>query len=391
MNDKIVQLILNYRKIAFAVTDSRFLVVASGGDLTMLSDYVTDHIGHPLWDIAPELVGSEAQIDDVFNGVVGEFKLTMINREDASGGVRYVNLLNLPYQDETVTSGILHIVEDITELAVVEQAVTQQRNELYLLRDRLAAQNLLLETANTELRQLDELKNKFVSIAAHELRSPLAAIAGYIDLLLDESFGELSDSQHEFVNVLQRSTKRLLGIVTNLLDVTRIETGRMDINLASYDLVTIIDSVVLESMPQVLAKGHEIVVELGDNLPPVLCDEGRTIQIITNLISNATKYTPDGGRITISTRLADAEGFLQISVADNGIGIPLEDQPRLFGSFYRAGNVYRTNATGAGLGLNITRSLVELHGGDIWFDSVPDRGTTFHVTLPIDDGIFADE
>jgi signal transduction histidine kinase len=132
-------------------------------------------------------------------------------------------------------------------------------------------------------------------------------------------------------------------------------------------------------------RAQQFTLRIPSDLPSALCDEARAAQIIGNLLSNASKYTPRGGQIAVTVAFAEEGGFLEVSVADNGVGIPANDQPRLFDRFFRAQSAVLTGASGAGLGLDITRSLIELHGGRIWFESELGKGSTFHVTFPITD------
>jgi signal transduction histidine kinase len=279
--------------------------------------------------------------------------------------------------------GLLHLEQDVTETGNLEQQLNQRRNELRLLQEQLTRQNLQLEAANAELQRLDELKSQFVSIAAHELRSPLTAVVGYVELLLDEDFGPLNPRQREFVQNAQEAGERLLALTGDLLDVTRIETGRVDLVLQPTDLAGVIETVVTELRPRLEAKEQELVLDLDPDLPLALCDRVRTGQIIGNLLGNAIKYTPDGGRIAITVVLARQESHLEVSLADNGVGISAHDQEKLFDRFYRAESATLSGASGAGLGLHIARSLVELHGERIWVESAPGKGSTFFFTLPV--------
>ncbi len=145
----------------------------------------------------------------------------------------------------------------------------------------------------------------------------------------------------------------------------------------------VVEMVVHELQPQIQQKNQHLTLDIPPDLPPALVDQTRAMQIIGNLLSNASKYTQPGGEIAVRLSPADEEGFLQLAVADTGIGIAPEDQHHLFDRFFRAKNVYQTDATGTGLGLHITRSLVELHGGRIWFQSELNKGSTFYVTFPL--------
>ncbi len=232
------------------------------------------------------------------------------------------------------------------------------------------------------MRRLDEVKSAFVSIAAHELRTPLASISGYVEMLLDGDAGPLTGQQTEYLHILEDSAQRLLHITKDLLDLTRIEAGRLEVILKPTDLVQIVESVAAEQIPQLEAKAQRLSLHTPVPMPLALCDAPRTAQVVGNLLSNASKYSPSGAAITIEVAQANEPGFLTISVADEGMGIAEEDRSRLFNPFFRANGAAKA-ATGAGLGLYIASSLVELHGGRLWFDSVPGQGSTFHATFPI--------
>jgi signal transduction histidine kinase len=293
-------------------------------------------------------------------------------------------MVELPYWDEQgQIAGLVHLVQDSTEAGCLQQQLSQHRNELRLAQEQLARQNLDLAAANAELRRLDELKSNFVGVAAHELRSPLAVIQGYAEMLADGDAGPLSEGQHEYLAAIQKGAQRLLQITSSLLDVTRIEAGRVDLVLQPTDLPALVWTAAAELQPQLTAKRQVLTQHHAPALPPALCDPTRTAQIVSNLISNAIKYTPEQGHISIAVQAAAEEGFLQVSVTDDGVGIAPEDQGQVFKRFFRAANVIQTRAGGTGLGLYIARALVELHGGRIWLSSEPGKGSTFYVTLPI--------
>jgi signal transduction histidine kinase len=379
-----VQAILKDRKIAYAITDRRLKIVAVSPSLSEL--YHNQESGLVGWDLlalTPELIGSEALLADILAGKTPRFELAWVNRETPEGQIIYLNLLYLPYRDQTEEiTGLIHVVQDVTEVGIIQQQLSQHRNELRLLQQQLVRQNRELAAANAELRQLTELKSSFISIAAHELRSPMTAIVGYVELLLDKVYGPLTEDQFNALGVVQKSASRLITIVNDLLDIARIEAGRIELVLRPLDLTTLLKGVVAEYKPRWEAKNQQVLTHFQTGLPFALCDETRTAQIVSNLISNALNYTLAEGKITICLT-SEEEGFLQISVEDSGVGIPLEDQAHLFKRFFRARNVGTTKAAGSGLGLHITRSLVELQGGRIWFESEPGKGTTFFVTFPI--------
>jgi signal transduction histidine kinase len=295
-------------------------------------------------------------------------------------------MVDLPYHDENGRiAGLIHVIEDVTDMGMLKHRVTQHRNELRLLQDQVARQNLELTAVNAELRRLDEMKTTFVSVAAHELRTPLASIKGYIEVLLDEDLGPLNSDQCEYLQIVERSAERLLHVTNSLLDVTRIETGRLELVLRPTDLIALVEAVKKEFDPQLEAKTQRVILHSSPILPLILCDQARAIQIIGNLLSNAIKYSPRGRTITITLTPDDEDGFVRVAVDDNGVGIAPEDQTRLFSRFFRAASATRSGSRGTGLGLFITRSLVELHGGRIWFESELDTGSTFYVTFPATD------
>lgn len=383
----VAQLILQERNIAFAVTYQDFRVQQVGGKRELLvGNGCAVEMGVSLFDLAPELVGCEEQLQALLTPGASPFQLEFVNRENGAGATYYVTLHNYGYAaDNGVPTGILHIVEDVTFIGETKQRLTQQRNELYLLHEQLRRSNLQLAAANVELRALDELKSKFVAIAAHELRTPLASILGYVDFIINDPLVTLHPDHEKGVNVIGKSAKRLLAITNNLLDVTRIEAGHIELTLQSIKLTDIVEEVVTNLHPEIQQKQQQFTLERQPFLPPALCDEARTAQIFSNLLSNAIKYTPERGRIAIALRHSPQEEAIVAAVSDTGIGIPATDLQNIGKNFFRASNVHLSKANGAGLGLSITRSLIELQGGRFWIDSKPGEGSTFYLTIPVDD------
>ncbi|MCX6030797.1 MAG: ATP-binding protein [Chloroflexi bacterium] len=383
MDAAVAQIILHDRNIAYVVTDRTLRVVEVSGAPQILRGDGGGVLGRPLTELVPELVGSEDALEDILLGELPRFELPLVNRESHDGQTLYLTMVDLPYRDRADRiMGLMHLIEDVTGMGGLEQRLTQQRNELRFLRDELQHQNLKLVAANSELQRLDEVKSLFVSVAAHELRSPLTSISGYVEMLLDDEFGKLTDVQRGPLETLYISARRLLEITNNLLDVTRIETGRIELILQPTDLTTLVETVAEEYAPQLRAKGQRLTLQAAPDLPLALCDRTRAAQIIGNLLGNAVKFTGRGGLITVRVNRAATADDLEVAVTDNGVGIAAEDLPRLGARFFRAGSAQVTGANGAGLGLYITNSLVELHGGRIWFTSALDQGTTVYVIFP---------
>jgi PAS domain S-box-containing protein len=233
----------------------------------------------------------------------------------------------------------------------------------------------------TEARESDRLKNEFVATVSHELRTPLTAIAGFVDLLLDGAAGDLNETMQRYLTVAQGNGRRLGNLINDLLDMSKIEAGKVELRLLPVDLAGAIGQAVDAVAPQVQTKGQTLAVETPDDLPLVLADTTRLVQVLTNLLSNANKYTPEDGSISVSASRCD--DLLRIEVADTGVGLTPEEQAQVFDRFYQAQGSNRKITGGTGLGLAITRSLVELHGGKIGVTSEPGAGSTFWFTLPV--------
>jgi signal transduction histidine kinase len=384
MKPSVVEQILEEHGIAYLVTDRDLIVVELGGATGALPDEPAACLGQELARLVPELIGCEKVLADILAGELPRFELPFVNRETADGDTAYVTMVDLPYGNASdQVAGVIHLIQDVTETVVVDQKFFQMANQVSLLQDQLAEINQELVAANAELQRLSELKSQFISVAAHELAKPLTPIRGYVEMLLDGDFGALNDKQRQRLEVVERSAGRLRSLTAQLLDVNRIEAERVDLVLQPADLAALVEDLVAEFKPQLEAKSQSIVLNISPDLPLALIDETRTAQIITNLLSNAHLYTPEGGHIVVSVTPAESEGFLRVSVADNGMGIEAEDQEKLFTRFFRAGSATQAQAGGAGLGLHIAKSLVELHGGRIWFQTEPGEGSTFHVTVPL--------
>ncbi|MCX6024439.1 MAG: ATP-binding protein [Chloroflexi bacterium] len=233
----------------------------------------------------------------------------------------------------------------------------------------------------TKEREVDRMKTEFVSLVSHELRTPLTSIKGYIDLLLDGEVGDLSEDQREFLMIVSGNTNRLVTIINDLLDISRIESGKVELTLAPQNIGGLVREALTGLAPQIEAKRQQLTLAVEDPLPPVLADGDRITQVLNNLLSNAHKYTPAGGRITVGVQRE--KDRIAVEVADTGIGISPEEQSQLFTRFYRARNRTTQEVNGTGLGLAITRSLLELHGSDLLLTSAVGEGTTFRFTLPL--------
>lgn len=240
-----------------------------------------------------------------------------------------------------------------------------------------------------EVQAANLAKTEFVSFVAHELKNPMASIKGYTSLLLGGAVGAPNEMQTQFLDTIHRNVDRMATIVSDLNDITQLETGRVRLELKDVSFRAIMDEVIRTNRPLIDAKQQTLEVDAAADLPTVWADQKRTVQVFTNLVSNAYKYTPEGGTIKLKVERSvnqwDPRGapeVLHIAVTDTGIGISPDDQKKLFQKYYRT-QEGKDMAPGTGLGLNIVKTLVELQGGQIWFESVFRQGSTFHFTLPL--------
>lgn len=227
--------------------------------------------------------------------------------------------------------------------------------------------------------EADRAKSEFISTVSHELRTPMTAIKGYTDLLSGGAVGPLNDNQKHFLGVIKNNTDRLIALINDLLDISRIETGRIRFEPAPVKVGEIIADVVEAMAARAQSRGLVLTYEVGAGLPEVMGDRGRLYQVLTNLVGNAINYTPEG---SITVEATTAGTAVQVSVNDTGVGIAPEDISHIFDRFYRADDPVVQEASGTGLGLPIVKMFVEMHGGRVWVDSRRGEGSTFTFILP---------
>jgi PAS domain S-box-containing protein len=234
------------------------------------------------------------------------------------------------------------------------------------------------------LKQSDQLKDQFLSILSHELRTPINAIMGFGSILDDELAGRLTKQQHHFVRKLLSGADVLLALVDDLLDMSRIQAGKFSLCPQPVALAPVIEEVTTTLAALASQRGQSVVHAVAPGLPSLLADRQRVVQVLTNLVGNAIKFTPEGGCVTVRACLdGEAPGALRVEVADTGPGISAADRPKLFRRFTQLDMSATRQAGGTGLGLSIAKALVEAHGGAIGVESEPGRGATFWFTLPL--------
>jgi signal transduction histidine kinase len=252
------------------------------------------------------------------------------------------------------------------ELGALAANLNRMRDEL----GRLYAQ---LEAANRH-------KSEFLANMSHELRTPLNAVIGFSEILLQRMFGPMNEKQEEYLRDIRESGAHLLSLINDILDLSKIEAGRMELELTDFDLPTAIDSALTLVRERATRQGIALQKTFDERVGPVEADERKVRQVVLNLLSNAIKFTPEGGRIEV--RAVPVDGSIEVSVADTGVGIAPEDQAAMFEEFRQVGATAAKHE-GTGLGLALCRKFVELHGGTIWVTSAVGAGSTFTFTLPV--------
>ena len=233
----------------------------------------------------------------------------------------------------------------------------------------------------TELRNVERMKSDFVSTVSHELRTPLTAIKGFIRTLLDDPKGEFYDQEirMEFYGIIDTECDRLVRLISDLLNVSRLERGlSLHLNYTSVNVSALVEKCI--SFQRGYTDKHQLVIDIPDDLPQIEADQDKLDQIITNLISNAIKYSPNGG--TITTSVIDEGDKLRFSVADEGLGIPNDQMDKVFQRFHRVNSGDSQRVSGTGIGLFLVKNLVQAHNGAIWVESELGHGSTFSFTLP---------
>ena len=268
---------------------------------------------------------------------------------------------------------VMHILDEASQLRTYSRELERKSREL-------TAATLELQEANERLQELDRVKDDIMSSVTHELRTPLTSIRAFSELLRDDPKMHLADRER-FLGLIVSEAERLTRLINQTLDLAKIESGRADWNGCKLDLKEVVEQSAAATSQLFREKEAHVALDLPDNLPLILADRDRLIQVMLNLLSNAAKFlTPGAGQVRISLRLL-AEG-LEVSVADNGPGIRIEDQELIFEKFRQVGDTMTAKPPGTGLGLPISRRIVEHFGGKLWVESVPGEGSTFRFTLP---------
>ena len=294
----------------------------------------------------------------------------------------FVNIIHNKFSVEKIT--------DEQDGAKLEEAIVQHKNEerVYkVLTSKVSEKNgnylgvMKIFYDTTREKAIDKMKSEFISIAAHQLRTPLSAIKWVIKMILDGDVGQLTIEQQELLNKGYLSNERIIKLVNDLLNVSRIEEGKFGFNFEKADFQETLNAAI-SNVEDLVAKNHqELTIKKPPRLPKIFLDKERMIMVMQNLLSNAIKYTPEYGKIEIVIEVD--KQFLRVKIKDQGVGIPAADQPKIFSKFFRAANAIKLETEGTGLGLFLVKNIIEKHNGQVGLISEEGKGTEVNFFLPI--------
>lgn len=368
--------LIQEHRIAYAQLSPDLKVVHASSNLRdVIHDQTPQIEGSVLTDLFWEFVSTEEALNAVLRGEANDYRLERVNREGADGSIMYLTFQIVPLDELNPSLGLMLIVEDVTQTSRAEQRMMQDRNELRLLQSQLAR-------TNEELQRINRFKSFVLSMAAHDLRAPLTSILGYAGLLTHVP-PVLDDAEQGLaLAMIESQGHRLEHLISDLLDLDQMERGKLIIAFKPCDLNELICEVIKPL--DVTREFRRITMKLDLSKMPLQlhADSERLRQILNNMISNAIKYTPEGGHIDVTARVENDEAVIQVT--DNGRGMTEEQLSHLFQLYYRTDDARQSKVKGTGLGLFIVKTLVDAHHGRIDVTSKPGQGTTFTVRLPLE-------
>ncbi len=376
MDAALCRAILDDRGIAYAITDADLRVIALGGDLAVLGPDATLVKGSSLLDWVPELIGSEGILEEILSGRLPRFELWGVNRERDKGGTLYLTIVELPYRDASQhIVGLLHVVQDITEMGALYQDLTQRRNELSLLEDRLACQHRELTQRSIELLEANTQLEAFTNSVSHDLRSPLQTIRGFAELLVRSPAENLGPEGLRCAQRIIHAAESMAKTMEDLLAYSRLR--RVELEVAPVSLRAILQEAQAQVEADLRQTQGSIIVK--GRLPRVMGQHTVLVQVVANLLSNALKFVAPGTVPEVRVRAQRRAGWVRLWVEDNGIGIAPADRGRIFQPFERL--VSQEHYSGTGIGLACVKTAITRLGGQVGVESEPDKGSRFWVEL----------
>jgi signal transduction histidine kinase len=298
----------------------------------------------------------------------------------------YRTVLAAPMVREGTSFGVIAVVrKEVRAFTNVEVRLVETFADQAVIAIQNARLFQEIEDKSRQLEIANRHKSEFLANMSHELRTPLNAIIGFSEVLIERMFGEVNDKQMEYLRDIHSSGQHLLTLINDVLDLSKIEAGRMELDLSCFDLGLLLENALTLVRERAQRHGLSISLEVGEGLQEWVADARKVKQVVVNLLSNAVKFTPSGGRVRIAARRLESDGrvMAEVSVADTGVGIAPEDHEAVFDEFRQAGRDYLRKAEGTGLGLSLARRFVELHGGKLGVDSRLGEGSTFTFVLPL--------
>ena len=320
---------------------------------------------------------SADNIDKDITEIIQNEELIHIFEEDQRQIFQHKPTEQSPSEDEGI-----NLISEVTLARYNEKLVLRIIASPFLNENGLILGTVYLFDDITREKEIDQMKSDFISLVSHELRTPLTSIIGFVSFILDGKAGAINDRQRNSLARVQRQSKRLAALINDLLDISRIESGRIQMDQAPISFLEIVTQRIEEIRPQADEKSIRLVLTAPESVPEVLGDEARMGQVFTNLIGNAIKFTPDNGEVSVKV---EADGnLLHVEVIDTGPGIPPEERQKIFDKFYQLSDISTRQQGGSGLGLSISKSIVEAHGGKLWIDDGNQgKGSNFQFVLPL--------
>ena len=320
---------------------------------------------------------SANSIDKDITEIIENDELIHIFEEDQRQILQHKPTDQIPSKNEGI-----NLISEVTLARYDEKLVLRIIASPFLNENGLILGTVYLFDDITREKEIDQMKSDFISLVSHELRTPLTSIIGFVSFILDGKAGAINDRQRNSLARVQRQSKRLAALINDLLDISRIESGRIQMDQAPISLLEIVTQRIEEIRPQADEKSIQLDLTTPESVPQILGDEARIGQVFTNLIGNAIKFTPNNGEVNVKV---EADGnLLHVEVIDTGSGIPPEERQKIFDKFYQLSDISTRQQGGSGLGLSISKSIVEAHGGKLWIDDGNQgKGSNFQFVLPL--------